>query len=242
MDYRFSHLHKGEAYDNSFSDNTYRRFIWRWEMNVLDSILKVYYPEKAQINYLDFACGTGRIIGFLEDKVADSTGIDVSDSMLAVAKSKNKRSSLITADLTSNNVLRGKRFDLITAFRFFLNAQPELRNQVLDVLSNLLPENGYLVFNIHMNKGCMLSILLGFYFWIRGMSKDFNSMSYQNVNRMLQKHGFKIVKTYHFGVIPISNENTRMPLNLLEKIETFASQFDFLRSSSCYVIYVCKKS
>ena len=74
-------------------------------------MLNDLYGNK-EIALLDFACGTGRITEFLEDKVNYSTGVDVSESMLKIARKKLKLTKIIKADLTKKNILIGTKYNL----------------------------------------------------------------------------------------------------------------------------------
>lgn len=98
-------------------------------------------------------CGTGRIIGYLENQFQESIGIDISSDMLEQAKVKVKHSMLICGDVTKgHNGLEGK-FDCITCFRFFLNAEQSLRDEVFGFITNKLKnQDSILIFNIHGNK------------------------------------------------------------------------------------------
>ena len=41
MDYRHSHQEKekGQDYDESFKDLRYRKFIWKWEKEIIESVV-----------------------------------------------------------------------------------------------------------------------------------------------------------------------------------------------------------
>ena len=93
------------------------------------AVLRDHAPRTPLV-HLDFACGTGRILEYFAGRVDSSTGVDVSDSMMEVAGRWPPKAELIEADLTQNDVLGDRRFNLITAFRFFPNAEPELRQAV----------------------------------------------------------------------------------------------------------------
>ena len=51
--------------------------------------------------------------------------------MLALARERCPHAKVILGDVTTTPGLAPGPFDLITAFRFFLNAEPTLRNEVL---------------------------------------------------------------------------------------------------------------
>ena len=152
-DYRLSHTDptKGATYDAHYLSDPHDRILWRLEQQILSEHLDTRFRGK-EIHLLDFACGTGRIAHFLEPRVTRSVGVDVSASMLDQARRKLTRTRLILADLTRQNVLAGQHFGLITAFRFFVNAEPSLRENVMGILASLLTEDGCLIFNNHHNR------------------------------------------------------------------------------------------
>ena len=120
ISYRDSHKYaaKGVEYERHYESQAWDRFLWSREREILLTILKKYFTGR-DVHLLDFACGTGRITRFLEDRVKTSTGVDVSSSMLAIAKAKLKRTEIIEADITTENILKLRKFNLITAFRSF---------------------------------------------------------------------------------------------------------------------------
>ena len=242
VDYRLSHTGKGKgvSYDRSFQREGYRKYIWHWEQEVLSRILRRYFATAKPGRYLDFACGTGRIADYLESAVIESIGVDVSEEMLLVAKNRLQKTKLVRADLTRETVFETGYFDLITAFRFFLNAQSSLREDALDALHSVIKGDGLLVLNIHMNGGCLLEGLLRAYLRIVGKAPNFNTVSYDQMRAMLARSGFEIAATYHYGIVPIYNEDAGFPRFVVVPIDWVTSQFVFFRRWSRYVIYVCK--
>ncbi len=239
IDYRSSHQApgKGESYDASFKKCPYRAFIWKCEQNILDRIIKQLCYNQ-EINYLDFACGTGRILAYLEDRTSTATGIDVSTSMLDVAKHNVKRAKLIQADITRGCTLSNCKYNLITAFRFFTNAEDSLRKEAITILSNLLSQDGYLIFNIHNNPLSLLNRLSRF---LRRGGHE-RGMTFHEAQSLTKEAGLKIVKVYHIGLLPITENHFILPTSLLKSIESIASVCPFCRDLSQYLILVCKKS
>lgn len=154
ISYRESHKYaaKGAEYERHCETQAWERFLWSRERKILLGILQKYFAGR-DVHLLDFACGTGRITSLLENRVKTSTGVDVSGSMLAIAREKLKRTEIIEADITTENILKPRKFNLITVFRFFLNAEPELRSAAIGRLVELLAEDGRLVFNNHHSLG-----------------------------------------------------------------------------------------
>lgn len=156
-DYRLSHLGRGDDYDDSLSLSPWARYMSSWEHGILTRQLPRLFPAGIP-SYLDFACGTGRITAFLEHMATKSYGVDVSASMLEQARHKCTRTIFYNTDLTVDD-FHIEPMQLITAFRFFGNAQAELRLSALRAIRAILVPRGYLVFNNHKNTSCLQSLL-----------------------------------------------------------------------------------
>lgn len=239
-DYRFSHqtAGKGKSYDKSFKKYPYRAFIWKYEQTILDRIIKQHYYNR-EINYLDFACGTGRILAYLEDRASTAIGIDISTSMLDVAKRNVKRATLIQADITRDDILANCKYNLITAFRFFPNAQNSLRSEAITTLANSLSNDGYIIFNSHKSPLSLLNRLRRF---LRRASYERGGMTFHEAQGLAKKAGLKIVKVYHGGLLPIAENRFILLTPFLRFIESIASACPFCKDLSQYLIFVCKKS
>lgn len=237
-DYRTSHTEpgKGKSYHEVFFNNPHRRMVWQQEQSIFDRIFTTFFKDK-QPDHLDFACGTGRILSCLSDKVKHSVGVDLSPSMLEVARKNNQNAEIIEGDLTANNVLGNRKFDLITAFRFFPNAQPKLRNEVMQVLSTHLKDDGYVVFNNHRNTRSTVNRVYGMF-----GSKGYPGMDTAQVKELLDNNGLEIVKIYHLCVFPATEERTILPIFLLQPLETVFSKVGFLQDFGQNLVFVCRKS
>ena len=152
--YRESHLQKGVEYHQSFSTRPHLSMVWRLERRLLRRIVRDHFLAGIP-SYLDFACGTGRILEFLSPVAASSTGVDLSTSMLQVARDTLTDVEFINADITRDDRLGNRKFDLVTAFRFSPNAEPQLRRDALSVITRHLKAEGILVFNNHRNRGSL---------------------------------------------------------------------------------------
>lgn len=237
-DYRKSHTAKGFGadYHKRFEDSPYRKYIWDIEQNLLIGLIEKYYDGKVD-NYLDFACGTGRIITLLEKYTKKAIGLDVSDSMLEVAKKQIKTAKLIKGDITSEKVLSDSKFKLITAFRFFLNAQPDLRSAVMNKLSEHLDTEGYLIFNIHNNTSGLTNQISKVYTTIKYRKRIPNKeMSVTEVKELLDQNGLKIVEMIPYGTFPIFKEEKKFPETLVKIVDKYFTN----TTLSTYIIYVCQ--
>jgi len=151
-DYRDSHKQsdKPENYDEKFWDlSTPEGMFWQIERQILQRIVEAMpTPPKES---LDFACGTGRVLSWCAQHVESCTGADISPSMLGMARERCPGATIHEADITKDHETAPGPFDLITSFRFFLNAQEELRHEALAALKRRLAKDGLLVINFHLN-------------------------------------------------------------------------------------------
>lgn len=156
MDYRTSHLKKGDIYDSELTQDPLSVYLARWEKQYLADILPSLFSE-GNGRYLDFACGTGRITQMVTPFAKDSYGVDISESMLKIARKKCSQVQFICTDITVHALDIGL-CDLITSFRFFGNAQKELRFAALQAINRCLRLGGYLVINNHRNPLSLINL------------------------------------------------------------------------------------
>ena len=242
--YRESHLHKGRDYHETFSAIPYRSMIWCLEQRLLSRIVRDHFVDDVP-RYLDFACGTGRILGFLSPYCRSVVGVDVSTSMLDVARCVSARIDIIEADITKDDQLGGQEFDLITVFRFFPNAEPELREEALGALVRHLSRNGILVFNNHKNSGSLRFRLGAAKRWAIGggaMAHDRRTMSDLDARTLVSRAGLHIDRVYHLGVLPLSDHMTWLPRGTMTSIEGALSRVPFVEPLAQNLIYVCRRA
>jgi len=238
MSYKDSHKYaqKGAEYEAFYQMQPWEGFLWSREQKIILKILEKYFKGR-DIHLLDFACGTGRITGFLEDRVTTSTGVDVSGSMLAVAKRKLKRTEIIEADITTEDVLQGRKFNLITAFRFFVNAEPALRCAAMQALAGLLSEDGYFVFNNHQSYGSPWIKLR----WLRHRQINpqgiFNVMTIGQMRELVECVGLEIVELYPAGFF--HPPKIAIPRAVSSAAENICSRVKFLARFSESPVAVC---
>lgn len=243
QDYRNAHHGKGAAYHQSFAENVYRSVMWEIEQSILLDLLKAYFEMPDRVRLLDFACGSGRVLQLLENRVDTATGVDVTASMLDVAGAVTARSRLINCDITRSADLDGERFDLITAFRFFPNAEPSLRTEAMAKLAAMLAPGGIMVFNNHIRAGSarhrarVAKARQG-----RLKSKnDLHCMSDQEAAELAAQHGLTIVEERHAGVLPImKDKKSLIPTSILRSIERMGARTKLLASLAANKVYVAR--
>lgn len=198
--YRVSHSSTGYGaqYSRVYQEGYYYHQWINLEKPLLTRIIKKYKKQGAK-SVLDFACGTGRILSVLESHFLTPTGVDVSESMLGFAKSKCKRSQIFQQDITREPI--DGEFDLITAFRFFLNAEHLLKIDTLKAIHKNLANNGVLIANIHQNS----SSPLGMAHKVRNLlsrSKRSNDLAYEEFEAILNHCEFKVVELHRYSFLP----------------------------------------
>jgi ubiquinone/menaquinone biosynthesis C-methylase UbiE len=156
QDYRVSHAERGKTYDTTLASTPFDAYMAEWERKHLTHIVQQLFPA-GPARYLDFACGTGRVTSTVAPLCKSSVGVDISPSMIEVARGKLPSTEFHLCDLTSDELDIGT-FDLVTAFRFFGNAQQELREAALRALSQRMNPGAYLVINSHRNPRALYAI------------------------------------------------------------------------------------
>jgi len=239
MGYTESHKDKGREYHESFVTadlKPHRAMLWRLEQRALDDVLRKHLGTST-ISQLDFACGTGRILAHFQSKVGSATGVDVSRSMMEVARQVAPRTEFIEADLTKQDVLGDRQFNLITSFRFFPNAEPELRQAVIRVLARHLAPGGVLVFNNHKNRNSIPRRVAR----MLGREAGDSTMTHQEVQQLVTGAGLRIVEVIPLASLPFSDNHLVLPVSVLEFVERRISGVGALAGIAQDLIYVCAR-
>lgn len=197
-DYRTSHANKNtvNTYVNAYSCGYFKAQWEQIEKPLLTSIIRNLDP--APKTCLDFACGTGRISAALGEVIPSVVGVDISAEMLSKAEVPNNV-RLQQADITRTAL--GEQFDVCTAFRFFLNAQPRLRIEALHAIRAHLRENGLLIANVHMSSSSPMGVIY------RGIKRikpngGHRVMGEAEFIDILEKNQFQVQKIYHYSFLP----------------------------------------
>lgn len=192
-DYRDSHIERGGVYDSNLLESPFDNYMAIHERRILSKVIPDTFPNGVD-RYLDFACGTGRITQLVSSYAKQPMAVDISESMLARAREKCPGVTFHLADLTKDKV-DFDPFDLVTSFRFFGNAQQELRESVIAVLKGLVKPGGYLIVNNHRNPD---SFAAKFHKISGGVMEM--DLTHRKFDFLLQSNGFEIVKKYPIGV------------------------------------------
>ncbi|WP_161813867.1 class I SAM-dependent DNA methyltransferase [Steroidobacter agaridevorans] len=216
-----------------FSPGSFDAALWEREQRLLDRILQQHVTGRD--SYLDFACGTGRVLAHVEPHFQTAVGLDISETMLAIAKQRVRAAMLVEGDATRDPLLLGgQKFDFITAFRFFLNAQPSLREEAMSfVASALKNDQSRLLFNVHGNRHSTRALVAAKAHFTR---EQFASMSVRECIDLVERHGLEVVEWYGIGSYDKSLLRL-MPLSAWRWAEQAAA---LPKRFAVYLYFVCR--
>ncbi len=204
---QFSRQEKASEYEANYQRRTYDTVLWEVEQSQLRRVIADLRTTHERITYLDFAAGTGRVISFVESLVDEARGIEISESMAAIAREKLERGEMVVKDITAepDDAEPEAKYDLITAFRFILNAEPTLRrNAMRRLTARLRDESSIIVFNNH-GALCSHKALLWPFHAIKRMGKGYlsegNYLSHRQVQRIADEAGLEIIGRFGCGVL-----------------------------------------
>ena len=136
-------------YDLLYKDKDYQK-----EVLYIDHLIRNF--KKGPLDLLDIGCGTGKHANLLVDKGYNVDAIDISDSMIELAKKNyGKKVSFSLGDIRNFNL--NKTYDVITSLFHVMSYQ--VSNEDLDasfktIYNHLKPE-GYFIFDCWYGPGVM---------------------------------------------------------------------------------------
>jgi SAM-dependent methyltransferase len=208
---RFQEKTDVEHYESVVYDpNSPSAYIWELQKPFFRSILEKQRQQLGSVKLLDFACGTGRVLSFFENFVDISQGVDISPAMVEVAKTKCKKSTFHVGDICADPNLANEKYDVISCFRFILNAGPAASRNVLRQLRKRLDErHGLLLVNMHGNSRSLRHPGIV----VRQMQRKRNperfpenylleEMSPSATRLLLNETGFDVVQQLGYGLLP----------------------------------------
>lgn len=199
--YRESHIEIGMGIKyEDFLSNRVDADIWRLQSGPkLNEWLTECCPgEKG--THLDFACGTGRILAVIGSRFEQITGIDISEPMLSLARERFPAVRFLLGDVTREPDLVQDQFDSATIFRFFANAEPELREDVSAWLAAHLQSGAVLIGNTHSHTWSWSGTLN----WLARvlLKKGARTLSRRSLTKLLEKHGFTVKRWEGYRILP----------------------------------------
>ena len=230
--YTSSHFNKGEDYHIKFENLPGRKIMWDLEKKIIDEFIN----NKNIFSHLDFASGTGRIAKFLEKNNKEQYLLDSSKKMLGYAKKilDLNKSTFIEDDFTKTTL--NKKFDLITAFRFFPNAEFFLREQAMKFISEHLKDDGILIINNHFNFWSIPFIFSRLTFRNNGFG-----MTHKEIIKLVKINNLKIYKYKSVGLFTYKDKSSFIPWSFISKLENFFYRIKSNHLMGYNVIYLIGK-
>jgi SAM-dependent methyltransferase len=234
--YSESHLTKGKSYHAFFRDRPGRRLMWELEQSVLLQILEEVGPVS---RHLDFAGGTGRIAGFMQSRCETQYILDISSAMLDVAREHLEHAHVVCRDFREGvPEVPPQSVDMVTAFRFFPNADEELRDAAMEFIASRLRPGGYLVCNNHRNFWSVPYVTARLLF-VGGA----DGMEHREMRDLAECHGLQLIGSHSIGLIPQTDNHAMLPWGLVRMIEKACLAHIGRRTRAGYnVVYLFKKA
>lgn len=135
-------------YTGAFYDAYENGRILRFKGGVDDLAFWGECAKKYGPSILELGCGSGRVASFLSNLGYEITGIDLSESMLSVAREKSPSVNWLCGNMQDFKI--DKKFDMIfVAYNTFLhNLNNQEAIQCLSSIKTALNKNGKLIFDI----------------------------------------------------------------------------------------------
>ena len=221
---------------------SYSSCVWQWQRPVVEKIIADFRREHSDpVRLLDFACGTGRVTAALEPLADEILGVDISENMVDLARSKCHKARFQVGDILAQPELLAGPYDLVTAFRFLLNVEPEMRRRVLGRLREVICPQGRLIVNVHGNSRSLRHPAIVWRRWReQGKKSDtmLNEMSPAETRRLLGDCGFRVVRQFGFGILPPTLYRT--PLRgLAQTVDRSLAGTNNLSDVSIDLLFVC---
>lgn len=199
---RFERTDQAAAYDDYFKDGTYTSLLWSLEQEqLLDVLGRTGHSHPA--DYLDFATGTGRVLEALAPRAGHARGIDASAAMAERARQRVPGVEVQVRDITDPGAEVEGRYDVITAFRFVLNAGPDLAVTALRALrERLRDESSILVLNNQSNLTSHRAVLYPWHRYVRrsSLTWDVHVMSSRRLVALCAQAGLEAERVAGCGL------------------------------------------
>jgi SAM-dependent methyltransferase len=241
---RFEDRTEVENYEQMmFAQGSYGALLWNLERQFLETFLQRFPIAADELDYLDFACGTGRIVAFVEPKVMTARGIEISERMLKLATSRVSEAELVKVDITAAEAPIEGQYDLITAFRFFLNAEPALRLNAMRGLADRLRDGrSRLIFNVHghVPSHKLLTVPQQMIRTIMGKPRSRLFMTRRQVKQLVSEAALEIEEVFGYDLFS-SKALHLMPYDTLFSLERRWAGKSMAQMFGGHQLYVARK-
>ncbi len=160
--------------------------IWREQRQILAPLIREMVDDGAR-DAFDFACGTGRITAFLADHgLQRVVGFDVSEQMLKIARGQRPDLEFVAANPAAAvpPPAGADRADVVTAFRYFLNADERERTAMMRAMAESCRPDGYLILHNHGHAKSSRTL------WLKISRRPARILSTESIVELAKAHGF----------------------------------------------------
>jgi len=218
-------------YDKERDKNEYFKII---EDITKKALLDNIYFNK-EIKVLDIGCGTGRIISlFKNNKNIKAYGIDITPSMLNIAKKKLKsyKNIALLEGNAENLPFKKNNFDVVYSFKTLPHIK-DLGKAIKEI--NRVSKRNSIIFLEFYNKNSIRKLTSNIKIYTKWHSIE-------EIINLLNDNNLKMLKVYGSRTIIPTEVICRIPKinKIIRKIENRLS-LSKLNKFSGYVIFMCKK-
>ncbi len=242
---RFINREEAKSYVNhEYGASSYASAVWTAQLPTVREFFAQMRDLHPQGRHLDFACGTGRITKVAEEIFPEVDALDISSSMVELARETCPRAHFFVGNVLEDSGLCPGPYTSISSFRLLLNLDAELRIPILRQLHRRLDESGLLMVNVHGNKTSLRQPAIVWKKWRHGghlpAGLMLNAMSVAETEDCLRQAGFEVTSRQGMGILPPTCY--RLPLRAFWLgLDRWLSGWSFLQPYAIDVIFVCKK-
>lgn len=131
-------------YDQSADDFSRTRGNWWKDLD----FIKEHIPQNGKV--LDFGCGNGRFLKFLEKINFNGRyeGVDISEKLIQLAKIEYPAENFQTIEREDQLPFKGGEFDAVMTLAVFHHFNPQMAGETLRELKRILKKDGVLILTV----------------------------------------------------------------------------------------------
>ncbi len=118
-----------------------RKYWWR-DLN----FIKKYLKSEGKI--LDFGCGNGRLVDFLEGTELDYVGVDTSHKLIEIARKEYPSKSFVKIEDEKRLPFDDNEFDMVFSIAVFHHFTPKMTDNALMEINRVIKKDGILILTI----------------------------------------------------------------------------------------------
>lgn len=194
-----------DFYDQNCFSFSQTRATWWSDLE----FIRKYLKKKGRI--LDFGCGNGRFLDFLEKENSslEYQGVDSSQGLIEIAQKKHRGKKFLVLKENEKLPFEDESFDLIVAVAVFHHLSPKMAEETLQELKRILKKDGKIILTVwHLWKAKYLWAGLKSFSWQKNFfsaeisfgKKEENNKRWccfwtlAKLKSVLQKSGFSLLE------------------------------------------------